>query len=110
MVTGNGLIQPPQFLERTAKIAVCLGKIGLDSEGFMVAGDGLIQLPQFLERVAKVAVCRGVIGLDGKGLCNQVNGNVVFPHLMGNHPQQMQGDRLTGLGLQYLLVEALGFG
>jgi hypothetical protein len=41
----------------------------------------------------------GVIGLDGKDLRDEINGNVVIPHLMGDHTKQMQGDRLIGVGL-----------
>ncbi len=73
----------------------------------MVAGDGLIQLPQFLECNAKVVVRLGVIGLDGERPHDEINGSVVFSHLVGDHTKQMQGDRLTGVGLQYLLINAL---
>ena len=51
-VTGHGLIQLPQALERKPKVVVRLGVIGIDGEGLVVAGDGLIQLAQVLERVA----------------------------------------------------------
>ena len=33
-----------------------------------------------------------------------------FAHLIGDHTKQMQGDRLVRLSLQYLLIDALGFG
>ena len=49
----------------------------------------------------------GVIGLDGDSLRDEINGGVVFSHLMGNHTKQMQGDRLIGVGLQYLLIKGL---
>jgi hypothetical protein len=39
------------------------------------------------------------IGLDGDGLRNEIDGNVVFAHLMGDHTKQMQGDRLIGVDL-----------
>ena len=52
----------------------------------------------------------GVIGLDGEGFCDEFNGDVILAHLTGNHTKQMQGDRLVGVGLQYLLVDALGLG
>ncbi len=52
----------------------------------------------------------GVVGLDGEGPGNEFNGDVVFAHLIGDHTKQMQGDRLVRLSLQYLLIDALGFG
>ena len=52
----------------------------------------------------------GVIGIDGDGLVDEIDGGVVVSNLMGDHTKQMQGDRLIGVGLQYLLVDALGFG
>ena len=50
----------------------------------------------------------GEIGLDGEGLGDEINGNIVFSHLMGDHTKQMQGVRLIGVGLQYLLIDGLG--
>ncbi len=106
-MAGDGLIQLPQVFEHTAKVVIRIGVIGLDGEGLVVARDGLVQLPQGLERIAKVGTRRGVIGLDGKGLRDEINGNVVFSHLMGDHTKQMLGDRLIGVDLQYLLINAL---
>ncbi len=76
----------------------------------MVANDSLIQPPQFFERIAKVVMRLSKIGIDGEGLRDEINGNVAFSHLMGNHAKQMQGVRLIGVGLQYLLINALGLG
>ena len=50
----------------------------------------------------------GVIGRNDEGLRYEINGGVVFFHLMGNHAKQMQGARLIGVALQYLLIDALG--
>ena len=41
-VAGNGILQLPQVLERTAEVVVRVGKIGLDGEGLVVAGNGLV--------------------------------------------------------------------
>ena len=41
----------------------------------------------------------GVIGLDGKGFGDQIDSDVVLPHLMGDYAKQMQGDRLIGVAL-----------
>ncbi len=49
-----------------------------------------------------------VIGLDGEGLRDQFDGHVVLTHLMGDHTEKMQRERLIGVGLQYLLINALG--
>ena len=73
----------------------------------MVTGHGLIRLPQFFERKPKIVVRLDVIGLDGKGLRDEINGRVVFSHLVGNYTKQMQGDRLIGVALQYLLIDIL---
>ncbi len=83
-----------------------LGVIGLDGYGLVVACHGLIQLPQFFERRAKVVMRLGVIGLDGEGPRDEINGKIVFSRLMGDHTKLMQGDRLIGVGLQYLLIDA----
>jgi hypothetical protein len=50
----------------------------------------------------------GEFGLDSEGFGAEINGNVIFSHLMGNSTKQIQGDRLFGVGLQYLLVHVLG--
>ena len=50
----------------------------------------------------------GKVGFDGERLGNEIDGNVVFSRLMGEGTKQMQGDRLFGVGLQYLLIHALG--
>ena len=76
-----------------------IGVIWLDDEGLVLAGDGFIQLPQVLECKPKVVMRLGVIWLDGEGLRDEINGGVVYSHLMGNHTKQMQGDRLIGVGL-----------
>ena len=52
-------------------------------------------------------MCLCVIGLDGESPLYEINGNVVSPRLMGDHTKQMQGDWLTGVGLQYLLINTL---
>lgn len=52
----------------------------------------------------------GVIGFDGEGLRYEINGTIIFSSLMGNDTKQMQGNRLIGVGLQDLLIEALGLG
>ncbi len=106
MIPGHRLTELPQAFERKAKVVMRLGEIGLDGEGLVKAGNGILQLPRFLERKPKVVMCFDVIGLDGEGLRDEIDGNVVFSHLMGDHPKQMQGDRLTGVGLQYLLINA----
>ena len=41
----------------------------------------------------------GVIGLYGEGLRYEINGNMVFPSLMGDDAEQMQGSRLIGVDL-----------
>ena len=87
-----------------------LDEIGLDGEGLVIACHGLIQPPKVFERVAKVVMRLGVVGLDGEGPGNEFNGDVEFAHLIGDHTKQMQGDRLVRLSLQYLLIDALGFG
>jgi len=48
----------------------------------------------------------GVISLNVDGFCYEINGGVVVSYLMGNHTKQMQGDRLIGVDLQYLLIDA----
>ena len=50
----------------------------------------------------------GEIGLVGECPRDEINGGVVFSHLMGGHTKQMQGNRLIGVGLQYLLINVLG--
>ena len=50
-----------------------------------------------------------VIGFDSEGFCDEFNGVVVVSHLMGDHTKQMQGDRLIGIDLQHLLIDALRF-
>ena len=75
----------------------------------MGAGHGLVPFPQASERSAKIIMRRDVIGPGGECPRDEINGNIVFSHLMGDHTKQMQGDRLTGIGLQYLLVDALSF-
>ena len=94
----------PQVLERIAEVAVRVSVIGLDGECLVVACHSLIQLHQVLERSAEVAVCLCVIGFDGEGFCNEINSDVILTRLMGNHTEQMQGDGLVGITLQYLLV------
>ena len=42
VVTCNSLIKQPRFLERMPKVAVRLGKIGLDNEGFVIVGNCFI--------------------------------------------------------------------
>ena len=49
----------------------------------------------------------GIIGLDGYCPRDEINCNVVFSHLMGDHTKQIQGDRPTRVGLQYLLINGL---
>ena len=106
-VAGNGLIQLPQFPECIAKIVMRLGVISLDGEGIVIACHGLIQPPQFFERIAKVVMRLGVIGLDGEGLRDEFNGDLTLTYLMGGHTKQMQGDRVIGVGLQYLSINVL---
>ena len=84
-----------------------LGVIGLDGEGLVVAGNGLIQLAKVLERKAKVAVRCSQFGLYGQRLVNEINGNVVFANLMSYHTKEVQGDRLIGFSLQYLVINVL---
>ena len=84
-----------------------IGVIGFDGEGFVKACHGLIQPVQNLENSAKVAVRLDVIRIDGEGPRYEINGNVVFPHLMGDHAEQMQSDRMIAVGMQYLLIESL---
>ena len=45
--------------------------------------------------------------LDGYCPGDEFNGNVVFSHSMGDHTKMMQGDRLIGVDLQYLLINSL---
>ena len=52
----------------------------------------------------------GIIGLNDKCLRDEIDSYVIFSHLMGDHAKHMQGDRLTGVGLQYLLITALSLG
>ena len=44
MVTGGGLIQLPQALERSAKVDMRVGVVRLHGYRLTVAGDRLIQL------------------------------------------------------------------
>ncbi len=76
-----------------------LGVIGPDGKRLLIALHRLVQPPQALKGGAKIVVRLDEIGRDGKGLGNQINGNVVVAHLVGDHTQQMQGDRLIGVGL-----------
>ena len=43
MVAGDRLIELPQFLERIAKVAMRLGKIGRDRDGFLKSFDGVVE-------------------------------------------------------------------
>ena len=48
-----------------------------------------------------------IIGFDGEGLHNEIDGDDVVFHLKGDHTKKMQGDRLVGVCLQYLLINPL---
>jgi len=48
-----------------------------------------------------------VIRLDGKSFRDEINGNVVFANLMSYHTKEVQGDRLIGFSLQYLVINVL---
>jgi len=50
----------------------------------------------------------GIAWPDGESSGEQLDGNVVFPHLVGDDAKQMQSDRLLGIGLQYPLINTLG--
>ena len=58
MIAGNSLIQLALVLERSAKVVMRIGIIGLEGQRLVVAGNGLVQLPQVLERNAKVGLAR----------------------------------------------------
>ena len=75
----------------------------------MIACHGLLQLSQVLECTAKVVMRLGVIGSNCEGVCDEFNGDLILTYLMGGHTKQVQGDRLIGVDLQYLSIDALGF-
>ena len=58
--------------------------------------------------IAKIVVGFCVIRFYGQGLANQVNGNFVLAHLMGNDAEQVQGVKLIGIGLKNLRIKCLG--
>ena len=43
VMAGDGILQPPQFLERATQVVMDLGEVRLDGEGTQVAGDGILQ-------------------------------------------------------------------
>ena len=50
----------------------------------------------------------GVIRFDGKRTFDEFSRTAMITLLMGDYAQIVQGNRLAGVGLQYLLIEALG--
>ena len=108
-IAGGGLVELAQVLKREAKVIVRLGQAGLEGNRLSVTGGGLVQSAQALKRNAQVAMRVGVIGLDCEGLGDKPDGGLVPARLVGGLTQQMQGDGLIGIGLQYLPVDALGF-
>ena len=70
-----------------AQVAVCLRRIGLDSQGSLITQEGLFPLPKGLERQPLIVVGFGVIGFDGQGLTDELNGRFIFPSLMGDHTE-----------------------
>lgn len=109
-IARHGLVELPQFLEHIAQIVMHLGVGGSDSECLTIARGGLVEIPQRLEHIAKDDMRLDEIWLDGDGLGDEFDGNVISSQLMGNDTKQMQGDRLFGVGLQYLLIDTLGLG
>ena len=85
-----------------------LGVVGVERDGLALAGRRLVQAVQFVKRIAQVAMIGGGGGVVSDGLPDQFHGGSVIADLMGDDAEQMQGDRLVGVSLQDLLVEALG--
>ena len=87
-----------------------IGGVGCDRQRRPVACRRLLQPAQILEHDRQVAVRIGVAGLDRQGLGNKFYRFLAVPHLVGDDAQQMQGDRLAGIGLHDPPVDALGLG
>ena len=107
-VTREGFLRPPQLLQRGTKVVMRIGHIGLDGEGPVKACHGLIQFSKVTKREPKVAVRIRVIGPHDQYPHDEIDSNVVFPHLMGDHTKHMQGAIMTGVGPQNSLINALG--
>ena len=97
VVAGDGLIQPPQGLERTTKVVMCRDGIGIDGEGLVITGDGLIRLPQIFERNTKVVMRLGVIGLDGEGFVIAGDSLIRLPQVLERNAKIAM--RLSVIGL-----------
>ena len=48
-----------------------------------------------------------VFGLDGKNFGDEINSMIILTNLMGDHTKHMQGNKVIGVGLQYLLIDVL---
>ena len=88
----------------TAQIIKSVRVIGVDFQGAPVTCLGLDRPAKFPKGITEVVVRLGEIRLDGDGLGYQIDGNIVFPHLIGDCTKQMQGIDLIGMRLQYLSI------
>ena len=52
LVTGGGVVRPPQVVERVTQVVVDFSEIRIDGKRLVIAGDGIFQPPQVFERVA----------------------------------------------------------
>ena len=84
-----------------------VGVIRHEVKRSVVASHGLLEPAEVIEYIAKIIMRLGIIRLDGDGLGYQTNCCIVSFDLMGDDTEQMQGDGLVGIDLQYLLIHAL---
>ncbi len=59
----------------------------LQRQGLAVCRDCFIQLPHLFEHETEIAVGIGIVGPQSNCLSDQIHGDIIASHLMGNHTE-----------------------
>ena len=110
LATGRDrLVELAQIAQREAEIGMGLGKIRRDADGLATGGDGLVEQALVAQCEAEITEIGGVVRVAPYRSADQIDGEVMAAHLLGDGAQEVQGVGMVGLARQHLLVTGLGF-
>ena len=83
-------------------------KVGRERERIAKALDRAVEPAQRFQRVAEVQLQSGVVRPQGDGSPDEVGGFFVASLLVAEHPQQVEGVGMDGIGVDRRAIVALG--
>ena len=106
--TGDGLVQPAQFIEREPQVAVRLRIVGLEFQGSLPASHRLVQLALSTKDYAQAVQGLGIGRLHAQDFTDVREGQVVPADLVGENAEAVQRIGVSWIGLQDLPIDLFG--